>query len=221
MSAQMFKKSALRARNEDRDQPASPSFEAGPRAEELANTVRSHEMLDTPEAYAKVINTLWQEASRKFLSIGEHLLQAHAHWQHGEKMKRLEGLLPFSYQVGNKLMRVAQAVRENRLHRDQLPAHYPTAYALTTLTLEELHEAERRSLVRPNVQRREIEDFVREMRRRDTSGHNSALARERTRLAAQMERIKARLREIDDELGTALLEGAAVDQEAHIESAEK
>src|SRR3712207_8659184 len=54
-------------------------------------------------------------------------------------------MLPFSYSTANRLMRVAEAVHEHRLRREQLPAHYPTAYALTTLSDDELREAERRS----------------------------------------------------------------------------
>jgi hypothetical protein len=162
--AQQFSRRILRARAVEAEPSPPATLEIGPRAEELANAVRAHEALREPEAYATEIRKLWTEASRKFLAIGEYLLQAQRAFKHGDKMRRLQELLPFSYSTANRLMRVAEAVQERRLRREQLPAHYPTAYALTTLSDEELREAERRNLVSPDVQRRQIEEFIREIR---------------------------------------------------------
>jgi hypothetical protein len=162
--AQQFSRKALRARAAEAEPNLPAALEVGPRAEELANAVRSHEALREPEAYATEIRKLWSEASRKFLAIGEYLLQAQRSFKHGDKMRLLQERLPFSYSTANRLMRVAEAVQERRLQREQLPAHYPTAYALTTLSDDELREAERRNLVNPDVQRRQIEEFIREIR---------------------------------------------------------
>jgi hypothetical protein len=162
--AQQFSRKALRARAVEAEPNLTTALEVGPRAEELANAVRSHEALREPEAYAAEIRKLWTEASRKFLAIGEYLLQAQRSFKHGDKMRLLQERLPFSYSTANRLMRVAEAVQECRLQREQLPAHYPTAYALTTLSDDELREAERRNLVNPDVQRRQIEEFIREIR---------------------------------------------------------
>jgi Protein of unknown function (DUF3102) len=159
-----FSRRALRTQAAEAESGMPTALEVGPRAEELANTVRAHEALREPEIYAAEIRKLWTEASRKFLAIGEYLLQAQRVFRHGDKMRRLQEMLPFSYSTANRLMRVAEAVHEHRLRREQLPAHYPTAYALTTLSDDELREAERRNLVTPDVQRREIEAFIREIR---------------------------------------------------------
>ena len=166
MATPQFSRRTLRARVVSSEPSFFGASEAGQRTEEIANAVRAHEALREPEAYAGEIRKLWTEASRKFLAIGEYLLQAQKAYKHGSKMQRLQELLPFSYSTANRLMRVAEAVQERRLLREQLPAHYPTAYALTTLSDEELREAERRNLVTPDVQRRQIEEFIREVRQR-------------------------------------------------------
>ena len=196
-----FDKRALRTRGQPLESIVLPEgvFEAGSRAEIFANMIPAHEQLGTPEAYAEAISKLWSEAARKFLAIGEYLLQAYTHWRHGEKMERLQKMLPFSYQVANKLMRVAEAVRENRIPREQLPAHYPAAYALTRLSNEELQEARRRKLVRPDLRLAHVKAFIREVRQGETSEANQ-LRHERERIMVQVSRLQARLHEIDEKL---------------------
>jgi hypothetical protein len=175
--------------------------EAGPRAEMFANAVKSHSDLREPEEYAEEIRRLWGEAARKFLAIGEYLLQAKAHFSYGDKARELEKLLPFTYSTANRLMRIAEAVRLNRLPRERLPANYATAYVLTTMNDNDLDEAKRRNLVREDVTRKALEDFMAERRQPEEEAHHVLLRRERERVVSQIERLKARLGEIDSLLG--------------------
>jgi hypothetical protein len=177
--------------------------EAGPRAEMFANAVKSHMDLRDPEQYANEIRRLWGEAARKFLSIGEYLLQAKEHFPHGDKAKELEKLLPFTYSTANRLMRIAEAVRLNRLPRERLPANYATAYVLTTMNDHDLDEAKRRNLVREDVTRKALEDFMAERRQPEEDAHHVLLRRERKRVASQIERLRVRLKEIDAKLNVS------------------
>jgi hypothetical protein len=177
--------------------------EAGPRTEVFANAIKSHSDLQEPDQYAEEIRRLWGEAARKFLAIGEYLLQAKAHFAYGDKARELEKLLPFTYSTANRLMRIAEAVRLNRLPRERLPANYATAYVLTTMNDHDLDEAKRRNLVREDVTRKALEDFMAERRQPDEEAHHVLLRRERERLVSQMERLKARLQEIDSLLGVS------------------
>src|SRR3954468_24658136 len=101
--AQQFSRRVRRAGAFEAEPSPPAALEVGPRAEELANAVRAHEALREPEAYATEIRKLWTEASRKFLAIGEYLLQARRAFKHGDKMRRLQELLPFSYSTANRL----------------------------------------------------------------------------------------------------------------------
>lgn len=187
--------------------------EAGPRAELFANAVRAHADLREPDSYAEEIRRLWAEAARKFLAIGEYLLQAKDHFAHGEKMKRLEEMLPFGYPTAHRLMRIAEAVRLKRLSRDQLPANYATAYLLTTLSDADLDEAKRRDLIREDVTRKALENYIAERRNPNAEARRLHLSRERLRLIAQMERMRARVAvieaEIDIEVGSPVIDGTA------------
>ena len=177
--------------------------EAGPRAEMFANAVKAHSDLREPSQYAEEIRRLWGEAARKFLAIGEYLLQAKEHFAYGEKARELEKLLPFTYSTANRLMRIAEAVRLNRLPRERLPANYATAYVLTTMNDRDLDEAKRRNLVREDVTRKALEDFMAERRQPDVDAHHLLLRRERERITSQIERLKARLEQIDSLLGVS------------------
>ena len=167
----------------------------------FANAVKSHSDLREPEQYAEEIRRLWGEAARKFLAIGEYLLQAKEHFSYGDKARELEKLLPFTYSTANRLMRIAEAVRLNRLPRERLPANYATAYVLTTMNDNDLDEAKRRNLVREDVTRKALEDFMAERRQPEEEAHHVLLRRERGRVVSQIERLKARLDEIDSLLG--------------------
>ena len=96
---------------------------------------------------------------------------------------------------------MAEAVRRERLRRDEVPCSYNTAYELTLLAPDELEEAKARNLVRPDVYLREIKAFRAEMRESFGLDRHAALRRERARILREMDHLRARLAEIDGEIG--------------------
>jgi hypothetical protein len=153
------------------------------------------------EGYVREINRLWSEARDKFLAIGEYLLQAKETLPHGEYEKMIGTRLPFKPAAALRIRTVAEAVRRDRLQREDVPCSYNTAYELTLLAPHELKEAKSRNLVRPDVYLREIKAFRAELRESIGLDRNAALKRERVRVLREMDRLRARLAEIDDEIG--------------------
>lgn len=153
------------------------------------------------EGYVREINRLWREARDKFLAIGEYLVQAKETLPHGEYEKMIESRLPFKPGAALRIRTVAEAVRRERLRRDEVPCSYNTAYELTLLAPDELEEAKARNLVRPDVYLREIKAFRAEMRESFGLDRHAALRRERARILREMDHLRARLAEIDGEIG--------------------
>ena len=173
------------------DLETHPFDDAGERDATFANAVKTHSDLREPEAYAGEIRRLWSDASRKFLAIGAYLLQAKRSFVHGEKMKSLEAMLPFGYPTAHRLMRIAEAVEDRRLSKDDLPANYATAYLLTTFNPTQLEEAKRRDLVRTDVTRKLLEDFKAEGETRGRHTRMVLLDRERRSVVSRLERLNS------------------------------
>jgi hypothetical protein len=189
-----------RQREEELDQaPAHVIFTDGRRAEGLRNAVVPQNDM---EGYAREIGRLWHEARDKFMAIGEYLIMAKERLAHGEYEEMIRAHLPFSTSAAHKMRSVAEAVHDGRLPRDQLPYSYATAYELTQLKPNEMRIAETRGLVRPTVYLREIQALRAELRAPIGSQRFEAMRRERQRLARELDRLKARI----DELDAALLE---------------
>lgn len=153
------------------------------------------------EDYVREINRLWNEARDKFLAIGEYLIQAKETLPHGEYEKMIEIRLPFKPAAALRIRTVAEAVRRERLRREEVPCSYNTAYELTLLAPDELEEAKARNLVRPDVYLREIKAFRAEMRKSFSLDRHVALRRERARILREMDHLRTRLAEIDHEIG--------------------
>jgi hypothetical protein len=145
------------------------------------------------EGYAREIGKLWDEAQQKFISIGRYLVLARKTLADEDYKRLITTMLPFGVSVARKLRTVAEAVNAERLPLRTLPRSYVNAYELAVLKDQHLHLAEQRDLVRPDVTRREIEEFKAELRQPTLSERRSELLRERQRLMA-------RLMEIDSEL---------------------
>ncbi|WP_198368286.1 hypothetical protein [Roseomonas sp. KE0001] len=189
-----------RQREEELDQaPAQAIFTDGRRAEGLRNAVVPQNDM---EGYAREIGRLWHEARDKFMAIGEYLIMAKERLAHGEYEEMIRARLPFSTSAAHKMRSVAEAVHSGRVPRDQLPYSYATAYELTQLKPSEMRIAETRGLVRPTVYLREIQALRAELRAPVGSQRFEAMRRERQRLANEIDRLKARI----DELDAALLE---------------
>ena len=167
------------------------------------------------EGYVREIKRLWHEARDKFLAIGEYLVQAKETLPHGEYEKMIETRLPFKPAAALRIRTVAEAVRRERLRREEVPCSYNTAYELTLLAPDELEKAKARNLVRPDVYLREIKAFRAEMREPFGPDRRAALRQERTRILRELDHLRTRLAEIDEEIGgdagerSVLIEGNA------------
>jgi hypothetical protein len=162
------------------------------------------------EGYVREINRLWNEARDKFLTIGDYLVQAKETLPHGEYEKMIETRLPFRPAAALRIRTVAEAVRRDRLQREEVPCSYNTAYELTLLAPHELKEAKSRNLVRPDVYLREIKAFRAELRESFGLDRRVALERERVRILREVDRLQARLAEIDDEISADVGEQSVV-----------
>ena len=147
----------------------------------------------TCEHFAGRISTLWQDANRTFVNIGRLLNAAKARLDHGRFMQLVHQEVPFSQGVANKLMRVAAAIDSGRLPAKQLPPSYATVYELTGLAEEELAQAAAAGLVRPDVQRKEVIAFKRQLR---------APVDRREEINAEIARYERRIVELREELAS-------------------
>jgi len=168
-----------------------------PRKEHMLNAVLPQNSMD---GYVAEISRLWGEAKEKFLAIGEYLLMAKDRLPHGEYEEMIRSRLPFNPATAHKMRQVADAVRKSRIERAELPHSYTTAYELTTLDDRELVVARQRNLVRPDVLRRDILAFRAEFRAPQGRARFAALQREQQSLERELERIRARLHEIQTEM---------------------
>jgi hypothetical protein len=205
-------KGALRRRPEAQQDTGTVS--EGTRAQTLANAVVAR---NNAEGYAREIEKLWGEAQQKFLAIGRYLCLAKSTLEHGEFERMVASMLPFGRNAAHRLRAVAMAVDEGRLLEETMPRSYTVAYDLVALSDSEFKEAERRSLIRPGLTRREVEDLKRELRQPIGEQRRQILARERARLISEVARMQARIDEIERELGRALtIEICAEEAEASV-----
>lgn len=164
-----------------------------------------------PDHAIDVISALWNEARQKFLAIGRNLREAKLRYPQAFE-KTILPRLPFGKQVAYQLRVVADAVDCGRLIEHEMPQSYGAAYRLANLDETEFKQARDEGLVRPDVQRRSIEDWKREreLRRRVASEGRDALLREErdslqgeaARLRDRLSLIVSRLDEIEKEIGS-------------------
>jgi len=159
----------------------------------LENAVRKYNDAD---GYARAIGKLWAEAQQKFIAIGRHLQQAKQTLAHGDYERMVSSMLPFGPSVARKLRTVAEAVDSGRLPGDSLPNAYSVAYELAVLPEGELLVAGERRLIRPDVTRREIEAFKREIRNAQ-SDRRAVLALQRNQQMARLRAARAKVQEIE------------------------
>jgi hypothetical protein len=104
----------------------------------------------------------------------------------------VESDLPFRYSTANRMMKVAAALDAGVLPVNRLPASYATVYELLTLSEEERQRALDEGVVRPEMQRKDVAVFRRQLRQLSVD--------KRAKLETERERIKKRLEEIEREL---------------------
>jgi hypothetical protein len=200
--AYSLKPSSVRARREEverLDATTRAVVQLRPRDEAVANATVQFK---SPEHAVEVISTLWGEALKKFLAIGRNLSEAKRRYP-----KQFETVvlphLPFGRGVAYQLRVVADAVEHGRLNEDEMPRNYSAAYQLAILDEDQFVAARQADLIKPNVQRRAIEDWKRNLLlelRIAAEGRRAVLLIERERLFEEMERVQARVEAINTRL---------------------
>ena len=177
-----------------------PIMSTTSRAEDFAATIVP---LNRPEDYVREIGKLWDEAQRRFLSIGRYLRHA-IQANRGEFEAKILPQLPFGRAVAYQLREVAEAVETGRFREAELPRSYSAAYYLTLVPEQHLSLARSRGLVRPQAARSEIMRFLAEIKPVDTSTakRRENLLKRREFLVRQMARIHGEIAEIESELAT-------------------
>lgn len=182
---------------------AAPIVSTTSRVEDFAATIVP---LNRPEDYVREIGKLWDEAQRRFLSIGRYLRHA-IEANRGEFEAKILPQLPFGRAVAYQLREVAEAVETGRFREAELPRSYSAAYYLTLVPEQHIPLARNRGLVRPQAARSEIVRFLAEIKPADESPatKRGVLIKRREILVRQMARIRAELAEIESELGPGVM----------------
>lgn len=165
-------------------------------------------ILSSREQYAAEIRSLWDDAKKRFLSIGRYLNQAKETLAHGEFNAMIESDLPFTPATAYQMRAVAEAVDAGRLQVEELPGSYSIAYQVTTLSNDEIVEARQRGLLNAALKRADIISFKKTIRmpQLPPTARIDAKEVEVAALRKERDRMLARLREINDrflELGRA------------------
>ena len=171
----------------------------------LVQILGSHPILESKDRREELVhliieaNIAWNSAKQAAIRTGKLLLRIHR--SADDVYNRIVeggGILPHK-SVESKLRRIAESVIENRFQEDELPQSYNTAYELVLLSDSELQHAREIGLVRPDVQRAEIQKF-KERLNRERPIQPLSLARARRRLERKRQELMADLVKIDEEL---------------------
>lgn len=156
----------------------------------------------------------WGDARDSFLAIGRALIALEAGLTKAEFARLRHGterLFPFSDATATQLRQIARAVDGGRIPAAACPGSYGTAYQITLLTEPQLRVARERGLIRPDVTRREIMNFRREVPADGTAAsppgrldrarlrdERAKLGERRARLAEELAVVERRIVQIDD-----------------------
>jgi hypothetical protein len=165
--------------------------------------------LETRADFIGEIRRLWEDAQRRFLTIGRYLNAAKQRLPHGEFELMIASELPFTRQTAFYLRAAAAAIDAGRLLESEVPNSYATVYQLATLEEDQLALARQRDLVRPTVTRDEVLAFKRSLKPAPRNDGRTALQQRRNRILAEMERLRAELEEVERVLGTVTIDGTA------------
>lgn len=166
---------------------------------------------DSVADYVTTISRLYDEAEERFVQIGRHLIEAKARLQHGEWSKMV-ALLPFSHRTATMLMTAARAITNRTIAPERAPRSWANVYLLASMSEEERKLAEERDLIRPDVTRREILAFRRQVSGGGQGGDDlmseamDSVAEEIARLLQEKARIEARLAELQGSRVAATVE---------------
>jgi hypothetical protein len=157
--------------------------------------------------FAGEISKLWADVQHRFVQIGRYLIQAKQALPHGEYLEMIERDLPFSRFVAHQLRAVAEVVDTGMVPSERLPNNYSTVYQIVTLSPEERAQALETNVIHPEMRRADLVEFKRRVRTSRSERH-VALEREKKRITGEIQRLQARLCEIDEELGAQVIDMA-------------
>lgn len=113
-------------------------------------------------SWAEQITAEWRKSVESVIATGRLLIEAKAALKHGQFGDMCERLLPFSIDTAQRLMAIA---RDNRLTDPALskllPPSWGTLYDITRLSDAEIQKAVEKKVIRPDVERWELEGFRR------------------------------------------------------------
>lgn len=111
-----------------------------------------------PEAWAIRINARWRQSRENIIETGRLLLDAKAACPHGSFENEVMTRLHFSPNVAQRLMAIARDPRlSNPAHVQLLPPSWGTLYELTKLSDEEFDRGVQEQIIRPDMERKEVE----------------------------------------------------------------
>lgn len=117
-------------------------------------------------AWAAHIAACWRSSYDSILEVGQSLIAAKAGLGHGEFGKMIELSLPFGPNTAQRLMAIASDPKlSNPAHAPLLPPHWGTLYELTKIDDAKFSEAVEKKIIRPDMERAEIGQFVKAKRR--------------------------------------------------------
>lgn len=124
-----------------------------------AETEDFNETLRTdPQAWALRISRRWQASIDAIIQTGRLLLEAKEALPHGAFGDMIESDLPFGARTAQMLMAIATDKRlSNPKHVSHLPASWGTLHALTQLSDEEFDRGVQQQIIRPDMERKEVE----------------------------------------------------------------
>lgn len=132
-------------------------------ARQLGNTrlamLNKPRELATRAEFVEDIRRNWLNALEATVQVGRRLNEAKEKLPHGEYEAMVEQDLPFKPATARKLREVATFVDSGKVPLEQLPEAYSTVYAIATMSDERRYEALEQGVIRPDVTRRELEQF--------------------------------------------------------------
>jgi hypothetical protein len=164
--------------------------------------------LSEREEFADEIRRLWSRAQEQFIAIGRYLEQAKRKLPHGEFEAMVERDLPFDASVTRRLRAVVQFIDSGAVPLERLPSSYSVIYELTSMTPDERERADKASLVRPDVTRKELVTFKRSLRTAVNDltlpqDHHAELQTRLKHLLAERARLDREIAAIEKELASA------------------
>jgi N6-adenosine-specific RNA methylase IME4 len=113
-----------------------------------------------PEAWALRISARWRASIESIIETGQLLLDAKEALPHGAFGRMIESDLPFSARTAQMLMATAADKRlTNPNHGSLLPPSWRTMFELTKLSDEEFDRGVQEQIIRPDMERKDIEQI--------------------------------------------------------------